>query len=182
MAKKRSKRAATNLAETPINPLDALVKRLDMVAVEMESKWGSGCLQTLCSPETAAKFMRGSEKLDKAIEQGDYDTVKYAAENLAKGWLKMDQEAIELNRPVAQIWYVASPADNEIEYIICRHELDSARIVANEPHRANMVYTLAQVAIMIDNGSVGLKMRLEPKHVERLKSASEELLGDYVPF
>ena len=180
------RKALTNMAEMPLSPIDALLKKLDLLMVEMESKYGAGLLPTLCSKETAAKFIRVNSSLDAAIKSNDYDTVLLKVESLKKGWLKMEQEAKEsgMLKPV-EAWYVCSPEDG-IEYIICKHEKDSSLIVAQNPSKASCVYTLSDIATMIENASV---TRLTPKErqyfkdeAKKSKTAFENYLNDEIPF
>jgi hypothetical protein len=182
--KKRT--GTTNLNEQPVSPLDALVRKLDLVAVEMETKWGYGVLHGLCNAETSAKFMKVKLALDDAIRIGDYDLVKAKSESLIRGWQKMEEEAIANGHKThpTDIWYVCSPEEG-IEYIVCKHEGDSARIAAIWPDRASVIYTLADIARMIENGSLtklGDKMKGCPEKVEKPKSWVGELLEDSIPF
>ena len=89
MVNKSKRTGSTNLNQQPISPIDALLRQLDVVAVEMETSWGSGVLHALCTPETSAKFMRVKDALDQAIQGGDYDNVKAKSESLNRGWKKM---------------------------------------------------------------------------------------------
>lgn len=182
---KSSKKSLTKLNEMPISPVDALVRKLDIVALEMETKWGRGVLHGLCTPETSAKFMRVKLALDDAISGGDYDTVKAKSESLIRGWQMMEKEAIEAGHKkghVTDIWFCCSPQMG-IEYIICKNEMDASRMVAQYPQRASAIHTLADIAKMIEDGSVvNLEKPRKEELVQKAKSWTEELLQDRVPF
>lgn len=171
--------------EMPQNPLDALIRRLDLVAHEMETSWGRGVLHGLCTPETSARFMRVKLALDDAIAGGDYDTVKAKSESLIRGWQALEKEAIEAGHKkghVTNIWFCASPQSG-IEYIICKNELDSARMAAQWPEKASAIFTLADIVRMIENGSVvNIEGKAKEHIVQKAKTWSEELLDDRVPF
>lgn len=182
----KNRYGSTRLSETPINPIDALVRSLDLVAVEMETRWGKGVLFSLCNPETAAKFIRVKESLDQAIATGDYDVVKQKSESLKRGWQLMNDEAIANGHKThpTDIWYVCSP-EKGIEYIVCKHEIDSSRIAAIWPNKASSIYTLADIARMIERQSLsflGAKIKGCPEKINVKKTDTEMFLEDEIPF
>jgi hypothetical protein len=148
----------------------------------MEAKYGAGILPTLCTPETAGKFIKVNAALTDAIHGGDYDLIKLKVESLKRGWLKMEEEAIASGYlKTVEAWYVLSPEDG-IEYIICRNEADSAILVAQNPAKANCIYTLADLARMIENGSVTRLTPSEKNYFGKVLSETEEKLDDEIPF
>jgi hypothetical protein len=186
MVKKVKKLAASDMAEMPISPIDALLKKLDQVAYDLETLWGAGVLQNLATPDTAARWLRVKVALDKAIEGGDYDTIKAKSESLIRGWQKLEAEAIEAGhdqtRMRGKVWVACSP-DNGIEYIICKHELDAARMAALEPQHANVIYTLPQIAKLLDAQSV---VNMPKSHLASIFGKTEkpfsEILEDEIPW
>lgn len=181
----KNRKSISRFNEQPVSPLDAIIRKLDVVAVDMEAKWGSGVLHGLCTADTSAKFMRVKLALDDAISGGDYDTVKSKSESLIRGWQQMEREAIEAGHKIghiADIWFCCSPKMG-IEYIICKNEMDASRMVAQYPHRASAVFTLAEVAKMIESGSVvNLDQPRKDEIITKSKSWAEEVLGDEVPW
>ena len=130
--------------------------------------------------------MTAIDKLDLAIQSGDYDDVKKRSEVLARGWLKMEEETLAAgHKPhgVDTVWYVAGK--DGLEYIVCKHELDSARLVAAHPDKASSVYTLADIAKMIERESLPnnmtqdsdtfLKRMFEKKAVDNSPMESDEI-------
>jgi hypothetical protein len=186
--KKAKKHGITNLTSQPINPIDALVRKLDLVSCEMETIWGAGVLHSLCTSETSAKFMVVKNRLDQSIKENDYDTVKRDSEILMRGWNKMEAEAREAgHKPhgVDSVWYVSS--QNGLEYIVCKHELDSARLVAAYPKKASSVYTLADIAKMIERESLpnnlsGDKDTFIKNMIEKKDLGFYKVPNDEIPF
>ena len=184
---KKIRKAATSLAETPVSPIDALCKKLDECAYDMETRWGRGVLQSLCTSETSAKWCRVSNKVDTAIQGGDYDTVKSSTESLIRGWKKMEEEAISMGYSTkmhGQVWFVCSPEAEGIEYIVCKNELDSARMAALYPAKASSIYTLKDIARMIDAQSVTKMPKKEREYFTKVneKMTTEEFLSDSIPL
>jgi len=187
MVNKSKRNGSTKLDQMPISPLDTLLKKLDLVAHEMEVKWGAGVLQNLATPDTTAKWMRVKDKLDEAIQGGDYDTVKAKVESMIKGWQQLEREALEAGHDQGkmkdQVWMVVSPEAEGIEYIVCKHELDAARMAAQYPAKANVIYTLVQIAKLLDAQSV---VKLPAKELISMFGKTEKsfsaMIGDSVPF
>lgn len=181
--KKSTRKATTKFDQTPINPIDRILKDLDVVACEMETKYGAGILPNLCAPETSAKFLRVKDALDEAIQSGDYDTVKQKVESLKRGWLKMEQEAKDSgNLEQIEAWYVFD--NGGIEYIVCKHEGDAARMAALHPSKANVIYSLADVARMIQQGSVVnfTKREVDTFKAEIARPSIGQIIDDEIPY
>lgn len=186
--RKAKKFGTSGVNQIPVSPIDALVRKLDLLSCEMESRWGMGVLHGLCTAETSAKFMRVKFKLDEAIQTGDYDLVKQHSENLAKGWLKMESEALAAGHAQhPEAWYVASPAADGVEYIICKHRADTARMVALFPAKASSIYALEDIAKIIDRESLinHLSNPVDDKFTEIMKRVTKDdgkPLNDVIPF
>ena len=183
MTKRTNRKASSGLATTPVSPCDALVKSLDLVATDMEARYGAGILPTLCTPETAGRFMKVNAALTEAIRSGDYDKILLKVASLKRGWLKMEEEAKASGYlKHVEAWYVASPEDG-ICYIICKHEADSAILAAQNPKQANCIYTLADIARLLENASV---TRMTPKELKYFKGEAKQefegILNDTLPF
>ena len=189
MSKKIKPRSLTKINETPVSPIDALVRQLDIIAHEMELKWGQGCLFGFCKPETAAKFIKVKNALDQAIQIGDYDLVAQKVQSLTKGWHLMEQEALEQEakkKLMEGVSYVVAPHTG-IEYIVVKNDLMAGRVMALYPNKASAIFTLDQVAEMIEKNSF-LKPELEKEYFnEKIKESklpkeTERLLEDSIPF
>lgn len=177
--KKLKKLSVSKANEQPASPIDALVRKLDLVAHDAEIAWGQGVLYGLCNPETAAKFMRVKAALDEAIQGGDYDTVKQKSESLIRGWQAMENEAIQAGHEkghITNICYVASP--NGIEYILCKNDLDASRAMVQHPDKASAIFTFAQIAEMLENGSLKVFMEPDKENLKKVIGFSKPVLND----
>lgn len=179
----KSQKSTSGIGRTPISPVDMLIQRLDMVAHEMESKWGAGVLTSLCAPDTSARFLRVAEKLNAAIPENDYDTIKDLTEKLQRGWRKMEAETEEAGHRhdnIGQVWYASDGGD--IEYIICKSPLDAVRIARQMPDKAAMVFALPDIARILKQGAVVNMPTRE--HMDIVKKAKYDgiLPNDDIPF
>lgn len=82
------------------------LRPLDEMAAHMEAKWGVGRLETLVTPETAAKFGRVTERLNAAIAANCVEAVKADAAIMWRAWQALDAEAAGLGHPAlpAGVW------------------------------------------------------------------------------
>lgn len=71
------------------------LRPLDLVAVEMENRWGVDRLAGLVDPDTAAKFGRAKARLDGAIDSRDPDAVAKRAGVMIRAWQALDKTAAE---------------------------------------------------------------------------------------
>lgn len=179
MAVRKSKKVGVTKADCiPVSPLDALVRKLDLVACELETRWGYGVLHSLAGSDTAAKWVKVKDKLDDAILGGDYDTVKKYSEMLIRGWEALERETLEAgHKPhgVDTVWFVASP-NSGIEYIICKNDLDAARLVVQWPEKASSVYRLGDLAKMIEAGSLPQNLSKEDPFMVQIMASREKLM------
>lgn len=120
------------------------LRPLDEIGAKLESKWGHGRLETLVSPETAAKWGSAKARLDAAIEANDAAAVSYAAGICARGWLALDTEATQRGAsPMPEgVWsivgddgnlYRVTLTDND-KHGLCAHvpEDERAKVVSVE--------------------------------------------------
>ena len=71
------------------------LRPLDLVAVEMENRWGVDRLAGLVDPDMAAKFGRAKARLDGAIDSRAPDAVAKRAGVMIRAWKALDAEATE---------------------------------------------------------------------------------------
>ena len=62
------------------------MRPVDAIAAELELRWGVGKLETLVTPETAARFESARAKLDVAIFNKDPELVIKRAGIMKRGW------------------------------------------------------------------------------------------------
>ena len=132
-----------------IDKIDGALKPLDGLASDMESRWGVGRLQELCTPATGAKFASAKQKLDVAIMEGSPAEVIERARILTLGWKALEKEALEAGHKPAppDVWFASAPAEDgkpEIMVAIAKNNSDASLAEAGMS-----VYTLTEVARII---------------------------------
>lgn len=125
------------------------MKPVDAIAAEMELRWGVGKLETLVTPETAARFESARAKLDVAIFNRDVDLVIKRAGIMKRGWEALEAEAISLgHKPMPpELWYANAPeefGEEQMQFVIAKD--NSAATLA---HTDVPVYTVTEVARII---------------------------------
>ena len=110
--------------------MQAALDPLDRTAAAMESLWGVSRLESLVSPETAARFASARRKLNQAIRAKDPNLAASRASVLQRGWITLDAEARALGHApdAIDVWCVPH-APTAKWYAICRHakDVDKAR-------------------------------------------------------
>ena len=175
-----------DLATDPMAPshyvIRATLDGVDVLAHEMERKWGIGRLRLLVSDLLRAKFDAQKDKLDAAIEADREPYVRAQAEGMKRAWAALDKAARESgHQPLSpEVWECALPSTGEVIAIV-RTEPEAHHLC-----RDCRVFTLDEIALLID----GLpKAVLEAKRifpgatvarVNKLKIDWEK--GDDLPF
>ena len=126
-----------------------LLKPLQVVAREMEQRWGSGRLISLVPADLANKFQTASLNLDHAIKRKKVDVVAEKVTNLIKGWKLLDKAALKYgNEPEDHlnpvIWWVTAPTGER--YAIVQHQDDMKRVPETSCDR---IYTIQEVGKII---------------------------------
>lgn len=165
--------------------IDGALKPLDAVASDMESRWGIGRLQELCTTSTSAKFQSAKHKLDLAIMQGSAAEVIERARILILGWKAMEKEAKEAgNNPAPpDVWFASAPEEDgkpAVQYAIAKNNSDASLAEAGMS-----VYTLVEVARIIRAFNAPMQ-----KHIEKAKETfpkaeiirAEGEFNDEIPF
>ena len=134
------------------------MKPVDAIAAELELRWGAGKLETLVTPETAAKFESARAKLDVAIFNRDPEVVIQRAGVMVRGWKALEAEALRLgHKPMPpELWYATAPAefgDEEMQFVIAKDNSAATLAQTDLP-----VYTVTEVARIIRSwrGNLGV--------------------------
>ena len=134
------------------------MKPVDAIASELELRWGTGKLETLVTPETAAKFESARAKLDVAIFNRDPELVIQRAGVMVRGWKALEAEALRLgHKPMPpELWYATAPAefgDEEMQFVIAKDNSAATLAQTDLP-----VYTVTEVARIIRSwrGNLGV--------------------------
>ena len=137
------------LQDWKLDQIHGALKPLDAVAADIELRWGKDRLETLVSPETAAKFEAARAKLDVAINDKNVDLVIKRAGVLTRGWTALEKEAIASGHRAAppELWYATAPqeyGDKEFQIVIAKDNSAATLAETDLP-----VYTVTEVARII---------------------------------
>jgi hypothetical protein len=157
MAKVKSRRDLEAIGKDDHVPLQGwqydqmygAMKPVDAMAAELELRWGAGKLETLVTPETAAKFESARAKLDVAIFNRDPEVVIQRAGVMVRGWKALEAEALRLgHKPMPpELWYATAPAefgDEQMQFVIAKDNSAATLAQTDLP-----VYTVTEVARII---------------------------------
>lgn len=179
-------RPSHDLASDPWAPSNAviqsMVEGLDLIAVDMERKWGIGRLRLLVSDLLRAKFDAQRGKLEAAIASGRETYVRVQAEGMRKAWRALDKAATETGgQPLSpQVWECVLPETGEIVAIV-RTEAEASAVC-----RHGRVFTLAEIARLIaalGDTVLGVKQAFPGAEITRTGPATIDWKeGDPIPF
>lgn len=126
------------------------IDEADLVASEMERKWGCDRLRLMVPKELREKFDRQRYKLNQAIWHGDLETVKAEAQRMVKAWRALDKVATEdgRNQAAPDVWEVTL-SDGTVA-VIAWDWKDAALFEAQRNGRKAEVYTLAEIGRIIE--------------------------------
>jgi hypothetical protein len=132
-----------------LDQIHGALKPLDAKADEMERRWGKGRLETLVSPETAAKFEAARAKLDVAIHDREVELVIKRAGIMQRGWDALEKEAIERGHKAAppELWYATAPdefGEKELQIVIAQDNSAATLAETDLP-----VYTVTEIARIV---------------------------------
>ena len=144
----------------------------NMVAVEMERKWGRGRLRLLVDADLREKFDRQRYLFSQAIWKGQLPDVQREAKRMVAAWRALDRRATETGRQTlpATVWEVTL-SDGTVAAIVKEPELDYQ---VADGRRVN-VYTLSEIARLIEGFPVLAKVK------EAFPGATVERVKDEIP-
>jgi hypothetical protein len=127
----------------------AEVDDLDLVAIEMERKWGAGRLRLLVDTVLREKFDRQRYLVNQALWHGQLEDVITQARRMVKAWQALDKAAEAAGRAQldTQVWEVALP-DGAVAAIV-RDPHQAGKVAAE--NRQVRVYTLEEIGHLIHN-------------------------------
>jgi hypothetical protein len=125
------------------------LKPLDAVAADIELRWGKDRLETLVSPETAAKFEAARAKLDVALHDQDVALVIKRAGVMQRGWAALEKEAMAAgHKPTPpELWYATAPdeyGEKELQIVIANDNSAATLAQTDLP-----VYTVTEIARIV---------------------------------
>ena len=127
----------------------AEVDELDLVAIEMERKWGAGRLRLLVDTVLREKFDRQRYLVNQALWHGQLQDVIMQARRMITAWQVLDRAAAAAGRPEldTEVWEVALP-DGAVAAIV-RDPHQAGKVAAE--NRDVRVYTLNEIGHQIHN-------------------------------
>ena len=136
----------------------AHIDGVDAVAIAMEARWGAGRLRLLVPPELRERFDKQRFKFNAAIWHGDMEDVKREASRMITAWQVLARAAEAAGAPILspEVWEVAL-ADGSVVALV-RSPEDAHAVVADG--RRVMVYTLAELAIMLEQYQEVTKVKI----------------------
>jgi len=162
--------------------INQFLDKLDTKASEVESRWGVSRLERLVSFETAQKWKRQMDKLNKAISENDVFTMPDLVNGTIKGYEAMEVEVIAQGHkphdaPVA--WTVGLPSGKTLA--IVRHDKDASLINdLKRNHGDVVVWTLDEIARVIDEKHVLVNVIKETKPMVEI-NPFDFTKGDQLP-
>jgi hypothetical protein len=124
---------------------------VDLIAVEMERKWGADRLRLLVGAELREKFDRQRYKFNQAIWHGTLEEVRQEGARMVKAWQVLDRAATEAGKAQAapDVWEF--PLRDGSVVALVRDWRDAAAMKQQAVGRHVKVYTLDEIANLIEN-------------------------------
>ena len=125
----------------------AEIDELDILAIELELKWGVDRLRLLVPAEMREKFDRQRYLTNQAIWHGDLQDVIREAKRMMSAWRALDRiaEAANCSGLSPDVWEVSLP-DGSVAALV-RSTADAHHVVSEGRHLA--VYTLDEIANLL---------------------------------
>ena len=122
---------------------------LDMLAIQMEEKWGRDRLRLLVDRDLRQKFDRQRYKVNNAIWHGNLQDVKAEAGRMMNAWRALDRAAEAAGRGLLapEVWECVTPHGTVVALV--KNDADLSKVVADGRHVE--VYTVAEVGRLLAN-------------------------------
>jgi len=157
------------------------ITEVDLVAREMEGRWGADRLRLLVPVDLRAKFDRQRYLLNHAIWRGHADDLEREAGRMVAAWRKLDAVAKDANAPSppAEVWEQATD-DGQVMMIV-RHPEHAALAQQSLGGRAGTVWTLEEIARLLTGTPTEIIKRAFPgSYVEKVRMPERDpLVGVY---
>lgn len=169
------------------SPMTAALKVRDRTVLDYDARWGTDVLQTLVSPETAAKFARVRVRLDEAIRSGDEDTAINTMAVEMRGLAAMEAEAIAAGRKPLDPGRCWAFALHDGTQALAVQTDDDARAAVRSPRfKGWAVYSMRAIGVILSDrallGVLDAKKAFPEAKLEAIKPAPDWKRGDEVPF
>ena len=159
----------------------------DRTVIDYDARWGTDVLQTLVSPETAAKFTKVRLRLNEAIRSGDEDTAINTMAVEMRGLAKMEEEAITAGRKPLDPGRCWAFQLSEGTQALLVQTYEDARAASRSPRfKGWAIYSIPEIAIYISDrsllGVIDAKKLFPDAKLEALKPPPDWRKGDEIPF
>jgi len=123
------------------------VDELDLVAIEMERKWGNGRLRLLVDTALREKFDRQRYLINQALWHGELQDVIREARRMIAAWKALDRAAEAAGKPQldTEVWEVTL-ASGAVAAIV-RDPQQASKVAAQG--RSVRVYTLDEISHLL---------------------------------
>lgn len=169
------------------SPFEAARAVHDKAILIMDAKWGTDVLESLVSPETAARFASAKAKRDAAIEAGDDDAAIHAFGIVVRGLKAMDAEATAAGREPLKIdrsW--PTRAEDGTPWVFVQSEEDARSAARSGRFKGYQIWSLPEVIRVLSQQSLVAVLdakRVFPEaSVTAVKEPVDWLDGDRIPF
>lgn len=168
-------------------PLEAALRVRDRTVLDYDSRWGTDVLQTLVSPETAAKFARVRDRLDAAIRENDVDTAINTMAVEMRGLKAMEEESIVAGRkPLdpGRCW--AFQLHDGTQALAVQTD-DDARAASRSPRFTGWaIYSMREIGVILSErsllGVIDAKKLFPDAKLEAIKPPVDWRKGDEIGF
>jgi hypothetical protein len=128
----------------------AQLDEMDLVAIEMERKWGADRLRLLVDPEWREKFDRQRFNVNKAVTSGELGEVIEQAKRMIAAWRKLDALAEGSSRAKLPptVWEIALN-DGTVVQIVREAEMADKLAREDSAGRKKIVFTLDEIAKLL---------------------------------
>jgi hypothetical protein len=124
------------------------IDEVDLVAIEMEKKWGCDRLRLLVPKELREKFDRQRYLFNQAIYHGDLEEVRQESRRMIKAWRAADKAAEETGAKTLppEVWEVTTPSGKVVA--IVRTNADARHVIVEG--RTTAVFLLEEIGRLIE--------------------------------
>ena len=157
-----------------------VVSALDMVAHEMEMKWGVDRLSKLVNAELGSRFNQQLERLNRALAANDSPAIVKHGNGMKKAWQVLDAEAekIGASHVGQEFWEMRHPTKPDITVRLVR----TAAEMPTKNKDEDVAYLCAEELIAFVPGTVlEIKKVFAGAKVTDMKP-SETMPDDPIPF
>ena len=168
-------------------PLEAALRVRDRTVHDYDRRWGPDVLQTLVSPETAAKFAKVRDRLDNAIRGGDVDTAINTMAVEMRGLKAMEDEALAAGRKPLDPGHRWATRDEDGQPWVFVQTEDDARAAARSGRFTGyQIWSLPEVIRVLKDKSFESVLKAKGMWPEAAVTAVKPPVdwrkGDEVPF